>query len=43
VELTCVIALENLRARFNLVLGIGSAGFSEEMACADADSPTEGH
>jgi alkylhydroperoxidase family enzyme len=34
VELTHVIALENLRARFNLALGIGSAGFSEGMVCA---------
>src|ERR1700741_4308617 len=31
VELTHIIALENLRARFNLALGIGSAGFSEGM------------
>jgi 4-carboxymuconolactone decarboxylase len=34
VELTHVIALENLRARFNLALGIGSAGFSEGTVCA---------
>jgi AhpD family alkylhydroperoxidase len=34
VELTHVVALENLRARFNLALGIGSAGFSEGMVCA---------
>lgn len=34
VELTHVIALENLRGRFNLALGIGSAGFSEGMVCA---------
>ena len=34
VELTSVIALENLRARFNLALDIGSAGFSEGMVCA---------
>ena len=34
VELTHIIALENLRARFNLALGIGSAGFSEGMVCA---------
>jgi alkylhydroperoxidase family enzyme len=33
VELTHVIALENLRARFNLALDIGSAGFSEGMVC----------
>jgi alkylhydroperoxidase family enzyme len=33
VELTNVIAMENMRGRFNLALGIGSAGFSEGMAC----------
>lgn len=34
VELTHDIALENLRGRFNLSLGIGAAGFSEGMVCA---------
>ena len=34
VELTHHIALENLRGRFNLALGVGSAGFSEGMVCA---------
>ncbi len=34
VELTFVIALENLRGRFNLALGIGSADVSEGMVCA---------
>jgi AhpD family alkylhydroperoxidase len=34
VELTHHIALENLRGRFNLALGIGSAGFSDGMVCA---------
>lgn len=34
VELTHVIALENLRARFNLAFGIPAAGFSEGMVCA---------
>ena len=34
VELTHIIALENLRARFNLALDIGSAGFSEGTVCA---------
>ena len=34
VELTHHIALENMRGRFNLALGIGSAGFSEGMVCA---------
>jgi 4-carboxymuconolactone decarboxylase len=37
VELTGVIALENLRGRFNLALGIGSSGFSEGMVCAIPD------
>ena len=34
VELTNVIALENMRGRFNLALGFGSTGFSEGMVCA---------
>ena len=34
IELTHHIALENMRGRFNLALGIGSAGFSEGMVCA---------
>jgi 4-carboxymuconolactone decarboxylase len=34
VELTHVIALENMRGRFNLALGVGPAGFSEGMVCA---------
>jgi 4-carboxymuconolactone decarboxylase len=34
VEITHVIALENLRGRFNLALGIGAAGLSEGMVCA---------
>src|SRR6201997_4603754 len=34
VELTHIIALENLRARFNLALDIGSAGLSEGKGCA---------
>jgi 4-carboxymuconolactone decarboxylase len=33
-ELTFVIALENMRGRFNVGLGIGAAGFSEGMVCA---------
>ncbi|MCW2652995.1 MAG: 4-carboxymuconolactone decarboxylase [Mycobacterium sp.] len=37
VELTHVVALENLRARFNLALGIGAAGFSEGAVCALPD------
>ena len=34
VELTHVIALENMHGRFNLTLGIGAAGFSAGMICA---------
>jgi AhpD family alkylhydroperoxidase len=34
VELTNVIAVENMRGRFNLALGIGASGFSEGMVCA---------
>jgi 4-carboxymuconolactone decarboxylase len=34
VELTSVIALENMRGRFNLALGIGAAGVSDGMVCA---------
>jgi hypothetical protein len=34
VELTHVIALENMRGRFDLALGIGAAGFSEGMVWA---------
>lgn len=34
VELTHEIALENMRGRFNLALGIRAAGFSEGMVCA---------
>jgi alkylhydroperoxidase family enzyme len=34
VELTYIIASENLRGRFNLALGVGAAGFSEGMVCA---------
>ena len=38
VELTNVIAVENLRGRFNLALGIGSAGFSDGMVCIVPES-----
>ena len=37
VELTNIIALENMRGRFNLALGVGAAGFSEGMVCAVPD------
>jgi AhpD family alkylhydroperoxidase len=39
VELTHFIALENMRGRFNLALGVGSAGFSEGMVCAIPTAP----
>jgi AhpD family alkylhydroperoxidase len=34
VELVNLIAVENLRSRFNATFGIGSTGFSEGMTCA---------
>jgi AhpD family alkylhydroperoxidase len=34
VELTNVIAVENMRGRFNMALGFGSAGFTDGMVCA---------
>jgi AhpD family alkylhydroperoxidase len=34
VELTNLIALENMRGRFNHALGFGAAGFSQGMVCA---------
>jgi AhpD family alkylhydroperoxidase len=34
VELTSLIALENMRGRFNLALGFGSSGLTEGMVCA---------
>jgi AhpD family alkylhydroperoxidase len=34
VELTHLIAVENMRGRFNLAFGIGAAGFSNGMVCA---------
>lgn len=40
VELTHVIALENLRGRFNLALGIGAARFGAGAVCAVPASPT---
>jgi AhpD family alkylhydroperoxidase len=41
VELTNIVALENMRGRFNLALGIGSAGFREGMVCAVPDTVEE--
>lgn len=40
VALTHVINLGNLRARFNLALGIGSSGFSEGRVCALPETGT---
>jgi 4-carboxymuconolactone decarboxylase len=34
VELTHVVAMENMRGRFNLAFGIRAAGFSEGLVCA---------
>ncbi len=34
VELVHLIAVENLRSRFNAAFGLGAAGFSEGMSCA---------
>jgi AhpD family alkylhydroperoxidase len=39
VELTHVIALENLRGRFNRALGVDPAGFSDGMVCAIPQRP----
>jgi 4-carboxymuconolactone decarboxylase len=41
VELTSAIAIENLHARFNAALGIGSAGFTEGMVCAVPEATVE--
>ena len=44
VELTSVIALENMRSRFNWAMDVASAGFSEGMVCAvpETSLPTAG-
>jgi AhpD family alkylhydroperoxidase len=39
VELVNLIALENLRSRFNAAFGIGAAGFSEGRVCARIETP----
>jgi AhpD family alkylhydroperoxidase len=38
VEITHLIALENLRGRFNIALGIRAAGFSAGLVCAVPES-----
>jgi AhpD family alkylhydroperoxidase len=40
VELVNLIALENLRSRFNAAFGIGAAGFSEGQVCARIETPS---
>jgi alkylhydroperoxidase family enzyme len=42
VELTNVIALENMRARFNSAFEMTPAGFSEGMICAVPEASAEG-
>jgi AhpD family alkylhydroperoxidase len=39
VELVNLIALENLRSRFNAAFAIGAAGFSEGRVCARIETP----
>jgi AhpD family alkylhydroperoxidase len=39
VELVHLVAVENLRSRFNAAFGLGAAGFSEGMACARMETP----
>jgi len=43
IELTNLVAVENLRSRFNSALGIGSAGFSEGMVCALPEAGADAH
>jgi AhpD family alkylhydroperoxidase len=42
VELTNIVALENMRGRFNHALGFGAAGFSEGRVCALAQQRGDG-
>ena len=39
VELTNIIALENLRSRFNIAFDMDPAGFSEGRVCIVPESP----
>jgi AhpD family alkylhydroperoxidase len=41
VELTNAIVIENLHARFNAALNIGSAGFTEGRVCAIPEPPAD--
>ncbi len=40
VELVNLVALENLRSRFNATFGFGAEGFSEGMVCARPEAAT---
>lgn len=40
-ELVNLIALENLRSRFNATFRIGAAGFSEWQVCARMETPAD--
>jgi alkylhydroperoxidase family enzyme len=42
IELTHVVALENMRGRFYRALGIGSAGYSDGMVCVIPESHRAG-
>jgi AhpD family alkylhydroperoxidase len=41
VELVNLIAVENLRSRFNAAFGLGAAGFNEGVACARMEAAAE--
>ncbi len=41
VELTNLIAVENMRGRFNMALGYGASGFTEGMVCAVPEHAAE--
>jgi alkylhydroperoxidase family enzyme len=41
VELVHLVAVENLRSRFNAAFGLSAAGFSEGMACARMESAAD--
>jgi AhpD family alkylhydroperoxidase len=43
VELTNIVAIENMRGRFNHALGFGSADFSEGRVCAVPELPGDVH
>jgi AhpD family alkylhydroperoxidase len=43
VELVNLVAVENLRSRFNAAFGLSAAGFSDGMACARMEPAAEVH